>query len=89
MARPEDILAFLKSILVEIKDIDEEAITPDSTLEAVALDSLDYVELQLAMKKKYGIVLSQDALLDGSIRTVGDFCSHVHNAILAVRKEHA
>ena len=80
-----EVLAFLRSVLVEIKDIEEDEIRPESTLEEVALDSLDYVEVQLAIKKRYGVVVNQAALADGSILTIADFCSSVSDAVQALR----
>jgi acyl carrier protein len=80
MTSNNDVLAFLRTVVTEMKDFNEEDITLESTLEEVKLDSLDYVELQLAVKKEYGVLVSQVALTDGSIRTVGDFCAYVLNA---------
>jgi acyl carrier protein len=85
MTTASDVLSFLKSTIIEIKDLDEDSIQLESTLDEIALDSLDYVEIQLAVKKQYGVEVSQNAFMEGSIKTIGDFCSFVSTAVPAAK----
>ena len=57
-------------ILVEDFDIPAEEVTPDVTFEALGLDSLDVVDLTLAVEERTGIKLEDEELED--VRTVGD-----------------
>lgn len=64
------LLETFTAILVEDFDLDVEEITPDATFEALGLDSLDVVDLTLAVEERTGIKLEDTELED--VRTVGD-----------------
>ena len=66
----QDLLNTFTEILVEDFDIPAEEITPDVTFEALGLDSLDVVDLTLAVEERTGIKLEDSELED--VRTVGD-----------------
>jgi acyl carrier protein len=53
----------LSHILVTKFHVDPAALTPDTTLEALQLDSLDIVELGLTMQQELGANLSDDDLV--------------------------
>ncbi len=66
----QDMLTTFTEILVEDFDIPAEEITPEATFEALGLDSLDVVDLTLAVEERTGIKLEDEELED--VRTVGD-----------------
>lgn len=66
----QELLTTLTAILVEDFDIPADEITPDATFEALGLDSLDVVDLTLAIEERTGIKLEDEELED--VRTVGD-----------------
>jgi acyl carrier protein len=66
----QDLLNTFTEILVEDFDIPAEEITPDATFEALGLDSLDVVDLTLAVEERTGVKLEDEELED--VRTVGD-----------------
>lgn len=57
-------------ILVTDFDVPSDEITADATFEALGLDSLDVVDLTLAVEERTGIKLEDEELED--VRTVGD-----------------
>lgn len=65
----QELLNTFTEILVEDFDIPADEITADATFEALGLDSLDVVDLTLAVEEKTGIKLEDSELED--IRTVG------------------
>jgi acyl carrier protein len=65
-----DIMATFTEILTEDFDIPEDEVTRDATFEGLGLDSLDVVDLTLALEEKTGITLEDDELED--VVTVGD-----------------
>ncbi len=65
-----DIMATFTEILTEDFDIPEDEVTRDATFEALGLDSLDVVDLTLALEEKTGITLEDDELEE--VVTVGD-----------------
>lgn len=66
----QDLLTTFTEILAEDFDIPTEEITPDATFEALGLDSLDVVDLTLAVEERTGVKLEDEELED--VRTVGD-----------------
>lgn len=63
----DNLKAELKTLLIDalqLEDVTPEDITDDMPLfsdDGLGLDSVDGLELGLALKKKYGVVLSADA----------------------------
>lgn len=66
----QELLNTFTEILVEDFDIPAEEIAPDVTFEALGLDSLDVVDLTLAVEERTGVKLEDEELED--VRTVGD-----------------
>ena len=83
MTTVEDVLSFLRTVITEMKDVEEDEIQLESRMEDLALDSLDYVEIQLAVKKQYGANVAQTDFVKDGIKTIGDFCAFVSSAITA------
>ncbi len=71
------VLDFLREVIPEMKDIESEDIQPGTTIEELEFDSLDFVEIQLALRKSFSIELQQDSFIDGAINTVDDLCAYV------------
>ena len=65
----QELLNTLTSILVEDFDIPADEISPEVTFEELGLDSLDVVDLTLAIEERTGIKLEDEELED--VRTVG------------------
>ena len=68
---------FLKEIILELKDIDEDRLTEDLSIQELALESLDYVELQVLVKKRYGVEVNPDLFMNGKLSTFGDVVAYV------------
>jgi len=79
MSTKEQVLAFVQEIIEEVKDFDGQ-IDFDTTLEALALDSLDYVQTQIEAKKRYGVDLTAELFISGQISTVGQLCEFIVQA---------
>lgn len=60
-------------ILTDFKDIDAESITPASTFEQLALDSLDRVELIMNFEEEFNIQIE----MSESIRTIQDLVDEI------------
>jgi acyl carrier protein len=73
--------ADLKAILVERVGLDEDSIVedPDATFEELGLDSLAFVEIQLAMQQQYDITIPEEATQQ--IKTVGPAIDYVNRLI--------
>ena len=64
------ILERIKPIIVEQFDVEEDSITSDTKFEEIGADSLDIVELVMALEEEFDIEIPDTAIED--IITVGD-----------------
>lgn len=60
----------IRDILADSFQVPADQITPEATLESLELDSLDLVELTLAVEDETGVAIEDEELED--VRTVGD-----------------
>lgn len=66
-------------LILDLKDFDEDDINKDLTFEELDLDSLDFIEIQVVLKKSYGVTIQAEAFQEGEIDTIGDLCEYVIN----------
>lgn len=69
----------VKEIISEQLDIDIDNIIMDSTFEEMDADSLDLVELVMALEEEFDIEIT-DEEIEG-IKTVGDVVNHISSKI--------
>jgi acyl carrier protein len=75
-----EILLHVREIFVDNFDIEEGAIDLEARLyEDLDIDSIDAVDLMVALKKKTGRKLDPDAFKE--VRTVGDVVDAVHTLL--------
>ena len=67
-----EVFEFLKAAILELKDIDSSAITADTLLETIQLDSLDYVDIQVNIRKTYRVEVVAELFTSGKVRTLGE-----------------
>ena len=71
----------LKRILVDRVGLSEDAVKddPSATFEDMGLDSLAFVEIQLAMQQEYGFTIPDEDAQD--IQTVGEAIDYVNRRL--------
>ncbi|MFY9114549.1 MAG: acyl carrier protein [Dethiobacteria bacterium] len=74
-----DVFEKVKEIISEQLDIDIDKIILDSTFEEMDADSLDLVELVMALEEEFGIEITDEEI--ESIKTVGDVVNHIRSKI--------
>ena len=79
MSTNTDILNFLKSLIVDMKYCSEDAIHWEASFQDLELDSLDFVELQVAVKKKFQVNLVEDVFANGNISNIGQLVNFIEN----------
>ena len=72
-----NVAEFLQDAIVELKDVDESTLIPALTFEELELDSLDYVEVQLRIKKKYKVEITPDLFASGQLKNLGDLYAYI------------
>lgn len=80
----ESVFEFLKESILDLKDLDAANIKKESEIQSLGLDSLDFVEVQVLMKRRFGAQVSPGAFVDGSIRTLWDFSVYVASQAVSV-----
>ena len=81
MPAAQDIFEFLKDLILNITDTEEEHIQPSTRVEDLGLESMDLVELQITVRKKFGVELAARAFADGRITTLGHVVDHIHDQL--------
>lgn len=72
-----DTFELLKSTIVELSDVDPGEVAPESKLVDMNLISLDYVSIQVAVKRKYGIQIDLGELEKQNLVTINDFANYI------------
>lgn len=67
---------FLVDLVDDLVDLDDD-ITEETLLESIGLVSLDYIEVQVRIKKEYGVVLNPELFISGEIKSFGDLISFI------------
>lgn len=70
-----DIFAKVKALISEQLDIDEDQITLDTTFEDIDADSLDVVELVMALEEEFDLEIADEEV--EKIQTVGDVVGYI------------
>lgn len=80
MNNREDILTAIKTIMVEMFEIDEQKITPDARLyEDLDFDSIDAVDMMVRLKEITGEAVKPEDFK--SARTIGDVVEAVYKML--------
>lgn len=77
MSNFNQVFEAIKDMILDVKDLEEEEITPDTTLEALDLDSLDFVQMTIVVKKSFGVAIQPEGFENGSITTLQETCDYV------------
>lgn len=72
-----DVGEFLKAAIFDLKDMNESALVPELTFDELELDSLDYVELKLLIKKQFKVELDSGLFTSGELTKLGDLISYI------------
>lgn len=76
MSDVSTVFEFIQNMIVEIKDLEPSEIQQETSIDELGLDSLDYVEIQVGVKREFGVALSP-ALFEKQIHTLGQLCTYI------------
>ncbi len=72
----EEIFEKVKEVIVEQLNVDEDEVTPDASfIDDLGADSLDIVELVMALEESFGISIPDEEA--ENIKTVGDAVEYI------------
>ncbi|KRG77838.1 hypothetical protein ABB28_00045 [Stenotrophomonas chelatiphaga] len=77
MNTTESVFNVIRELILELKDDEIENITLESTIEALDLDSLDFVEMQVVVRKTLGVSMDPKAFASGDISTLQALCDYI------------
>jgi len=73
----EEVIQFLREAIEDLVDVDPDDLRPDMVLEELGLISLDYVEIHVLTKRRYGVELSLELFVSGQVTTLGELADYV------------
>lgn len=77
MVAAQEVFEFLKDLVLNITDTEEGQIEPSARVEDLGLESMDLVEVLIAIRKKYGVEMAPRAFADGKLTTLGDVVDYI------------
>jgi len=76
----KEIIERINALMVEDFEVDEAAITPEASLkETLELDSLDYIDLVVAIEQNFGFKVKPEDFQQ--MHTIQDFYDYVANRL--------
>lgn len=74
---PEEVLEFLRDSIQDLVDVEPDDLDPDKVLDDLGLISLDYVEIHVLTKRRYGVELSLELFVSGEVTTLGQLADYI------------
>lgn len=74
-----DVFAKVKELIVEQLDVDEDKVSPKTTFEDLDADSLDVVELVMALEEEFDFEISDETV--ENIKTVADIINYIEENV--------
>lgn len=79
MMNDEEISLRVIEVIADEFELDPSQLVPEATLyEDLGLDSLDAVDMVVAVEKAFGVKLANEAAIK-AVRTIGDLCNLIIN----------
>jgi acyl carrier protein len=77
MVAAQEVFEFLKDLVLSITDTEEGQIEPSARVEELGLESMDLVELLIAVRKKFNVEMAPRAFAEGNLITLGDVVDYI------------
>lgn len=77
MALYDEVYEKVSEMLCDAKDLEPDALTPDSPLHQLKLDSLDYVELMVLAKKEFGVSVEAELFVNNPQISLRELCQYL------------
>lgn len=74
-----DVFAKVKGLISEQLSVDEDEITMETSFEELDADSLDIVEMVMALEEEFNLEISDEEV--EKIKTVGDIVKYIESRI--------
>ena len=77
MSQHEMIYDKISEMICDAKDLALEALTPETTLPELELDSLDYVELMVLAKREFNVTLNPEMFMKNPTMTLRELSQRI------------
>ena len=77
MSQHEMIYEKISEMICDAKDLPPEALTPDTTLPELELDSLDYVELMVLAKREFNVTINPEMFMKNPTMTLRELSQRI------------
>ncbi|WON77978.1 acyl carrier protein [Serratia sp. UGAL515B_01] len=77
MEKYEKIYNAVCDMICDAKDLDKSELSPEASLHELKLESLDYIELVVMVKREFGITLGPELFTDNLEITIEEFCQNL------------
>ena len=67
----------IADVILEVSDIEEDKLSPASTFEEVGIDSIDYIELGLVVKRNFGLSVDGKLFESGELSNIQELCDYI------------
>ncbi|EJL5627752.1 acyl carrier protein [Salmonella enterica] len=73
----QDVWTNIVNLIADVKDVAVDDLSAKTMLRTLELDSLDYVEMMVTIKRNYGITLEAELFINNPDITLGELCQHI------------
>ncbi|EGT3575054.1 acyl carrier protein [Citrobacter sp. ANG330] len=77
MSQHEMIYDKISEMICDAKDLAPEALTPETTLPELELDSLDYVELMVLAKREFNVTINPEMFMKNPTMTLRELSERI------------
>lgn len=77
MSQHEMIYDKISEMICDAKDLAPEALTPETTLPELELDSLDYVELMVLAKREFNVMINPEMFMKNPTMTLRELSERI------------
>ncbi|AST81721.1 TPA: acyl carrier protein [Citrobacter freundii] len=77
MSQHEMIYNKISEMICDAKDLAPEALTPETTLPELELDSLDYVELMVLAKREFNVTINPEMFMKNPTMTLRELSQRI------------
>jgi acyl carrier protein len=77
MSEFKEVYQVIAEVILNVSDIEEEDLSPDSTFEEVNIDSIDYIELGFMVKKTFDISIDGELFESRKLTDIKQLCDYI------------
>lgn len=77
MSNVERIFSVVCDVITSLKDVEADQLSLETRIDSLDMDSLDFVELQVVVKKNFAVHIDPEKFISGEIEYLSDLCRFI------------